>query len=187
LEYDSQPSPNFFDKNLNIINESNYNNIVIKYEVSPLDHYVFTKSTPWLELVLKKIHGIDLKEFVNKYKESFPLWTTSTNTTIHTDLLKDFVDWFHPMTKYFKNDNLGAYVHERAFFIYCVLKGVKLCYVENVLKHYQKASHEMKDVYGSFLESKNTNIFEDYMKDECDIMYKKELERAALTIRGGMI
>jgi hypothetical protein len=174
LEYDTIAHPNIHANNIKLLTE-NKSNTIIAYSNTLTNHYVFTKSTPWLELSLKKIHNIDLDRFVHEYGPKFPLWPTTTNMTLSMGILKHFVDWFKPMTDLFKYDPLGAYVHERAFFVFCVLHNLNIIFALNLVQHKQKRSHNINDIYGSFLKSKNTNYLSDHMKYEYDILYNNTL------------
>lgn len=171
LEYDIDISEQFHNTNLDILN-NNDNNIVIAYETTVTDHYVFYKSTPWLEISLKKVHNIDINNFVSLVKNKYPMWPTTTNILMSMQTLSDFIDWFNPMTEYFYDDPLGSYVHERAFFVFCVMHDIKIVYPKyKILKHKQLCSHNNNDIYGKFLMSKNTNILSDDHKIEYDLLY----------------
>ncbi len=172
LEYDTQILSNNFFTNTITANQ------IICYDITLFDHYVFSKSTPWLEISLKKIYNIELKDLVAKYKNRYKYWPTSTNITLSQNTLDQFVDWFLPMTKLFQNHKLGSYVHERAFFIFCILHNIEIIYQKNTLKHYQLESHKSIDIYGQFLKNKDTTIFTQQMKPEYDKVYEKELRIA---------
>jgi hypothetical protein len=165
LEYDSEILSNSF------FTSTIQNDQIICYDITLFNHYVFYKSTPWLEISLQKTYNIDLKSFVNQHKNTYKFWPTTTNISLSSDTLKRFVDWFLPMTKVFRHDPLGAYVHERAFFIFCILHGIKVRYIPNMVKHKQSGSHSIADCYGSFLRSKNTNYLHEGMLKEYDVLY----------------
>ena len=151
IEYDTKiKSNNLFHYKLND------NNQIICYSITLFDHYVFYKSTPWLEISLKQVYNIDLKEFVEEYKNQYKFWPTSTNITLSKDILNKFVDWFLPMTEIFRHDTLGAYVHERAFSIFCILNNINIRYSDTAIEHNQATSHKISDLYGSFLKNKRT-------------------------------
>lgn len=178
LEYDNLFSKDFFNKNLKSIKKKN----VISYSQTIIDHYVFYKSTPWLEISLKKIYNIDLMDFVNQYKEEFPFWSTTTNKTLHMDVLKEFVDWYEPLNITFRKYPMGAYVHERAFFIFCVLKNIKINYLKDILFHKQSSSHNIQDVYGKVLNFYKTPSITEEIKKQYDIIYNEELYNSKLLL-----
>jgi hypothetical protein len=171
LEYDNLFSKNFLENNIKHIKE----NTILSYSETLLDHYVFLKSTPWLEISLKKIYDIDLYDFVNTYKEKFKYWSTTTNKTMQIEVLNKFIDWYEPMNCLFREQKLGAYVHERAFFIFCIINNISINYIENMIIHKQKSSHGIQDIYGKFLMNKNTTVLTEDMKKEYDIIYNQEL------------
>ena len=176
LEYDTITHSNMHSSNKKILAE-NKANTIIAYSHTITNHYVFSKSTPWLEIALKKIYNIELQSFIDRYHLKFPVWPTTTNITLSTDILKHFVDWFKPMTDLFKSHPLGAYVHERAFFVFCVLHNINIIFTTNLVQHQQKRSHNIDDIYGSFLRSKNTNYLYNNMKDEYDVLYNHTLRQ----------
>lgn len=177
LEYDISVS-SAFNKINNQIICSTPHPCVIGYSNTITDHYVFTKSTPWLELSLKNVYGIDLHEFVERYGKQFPTWLTTTNLTMHIDIFKKFCEWFEPMTLIFREHQLGAYVHERAFFIFCVLNSIPLYYVPNIIDHKQNSSHNIHDIYGKFLESKGSQALTNDMINEYYEQYLQSLTSA---------
>jgi hypothetical protein len=168
LEYDVQITDQF-DK----INQryNNMNNSIVSYDKTLLHHYVFYKSTPWLEIALKKVYNIQLIELLNSKMKNIVYWPVSTNHMLDMSTLISFIDWFMPMAELFKNDKLGSYVHERAFFIYCVLNDIRIEFSLNNLKHYQLCSHNNDDIYGQFLKEKNTRDFTPTMIPEYDQIY----------------
>lgn len=174
IEYDTTiKSNNLFYHKLN------HDSQIICYSITLFDHYVFYKSTPWLEISLKKIYGIDLKQFVKDHKDQHKFWPTTTNITLSKDTLNRFVDWFLPMTEIFRDCPLGAYVHERAFFIFCVLNKIQIVYSQNTMNHNQAVSHKIIDFYGSFLASKNSMELKKSMIPEYDKLYN-DLFRSCL-------
>jgi hypothetical protein len=177
LEYDIELDGKFHQTNTSLINKYNNNNYIIAYNKTLIDHYVFYKSTPWLDISLKKIHNINLKTFVSNTKKQYRFWPTSTNITLSTHVLKSFIDWFNPMTKLFCQDPLGSYVQERAFFIYCVLHNIDIFYSNNVLTHHQVCSHKSQDIYGTFLGQREKTILEEKDKEEYHILYDNEMFR----------
>lgn len=171
LEYDTIVDDSFDRINRNIINHYK-NNYIIAYSKTLTNHYVFSKSTPWLEISLKKIYDINLIEFIDKIKDKYPYWPTTTNIITNFTILESFKNWFDPMTKLFAHDKLGSYVQERAFFVYCVLNNVDIIYAPpKTLIHHQLQSHRSNDVYGEFLSSKNTKILDPRMISEFDTLY----------------
>ena len=183
LEYDTLLSNNFYISNKEIINKQKNNQYIIAYSKTSTNHYVFYKSTPWLEIALKQTHDIDLISFVNKYHQTYPFWPTTTNITMPRIVLAQFIDWFQPMCKVFRHHPMGAYVHERAFFIYCVLHNINIIYDTNILEHKQLSSHGIKDIYGSFLEKHQTRDLTpdllkkyDYEYETASYLCKQKLE-----------
>jgi hypothetical protein len=164
IEYDS-----ILKSDLSINNIKN--NEIICYNITLFNHYVFYKSTPWLAISLKEIYDIDLQQFIDTHKHQYKFWPTTTNITLSKQILDEFVDWFLPMTEMFKHDPFGAYVHERAFFVFCILNKVSIRYLPNILEHKQLASHGVSDFYGSFLRSKNSHQLCDHMIKEYDELY----------------
>lgn len=175
LEYDIELSSNFSTINEDIIPKTN-DNYVIAYSETLLNHYVFYKSTPWLEIALKYIYNINLHNFIDQIKDKYKFWPTTTNMTMPIAILKQFVNWFHPMATIFAKDELGAYVHERAFFIFCVLHNIDIYMApKNALVHKQLQSHNNQDVYGYVLSKYNSTKLELYMIPEYNLIYRRHL------------
>jgi hypothetical protein len=153
------------------------NNETITYSRTLLDHYVFYKSTPWLEISLKEVYDINLATFIQTHKNLYKYWPTTTNVALSIDILERFVDWFLPMADIFKDYSLGSYVHERAFFVFCVLNNIKITFRDSTLYHNQLRSHQSNDIYGQFLETKNTKILHPSMIPEYDRLYSLHFEQ----------
>ena len=183
LEYDSILSEDFHISNMNIVQQQNNNRYIISYSNTLTDHYVFYKSTPWLEIALKKIYNIDIVNFVSFNKDQLPMWPTTTNITMPVDVLDAFIEWFSPMTDIFKHDRLGAYVHERAFFIFCATHNISIIYNKSKLIHKQLKSHKINDIYGQILEKYNSTTLEPYMKSEYDKTYNQFKNYLSKTIK----
>ena len=172
LEYDTLLNNSFHIINQQIINKQNNSQYIIGYNKTLTNHYVFLKSTPWLEISLKKVYNIDLIEFTKENYISYPYWPTTTNITTTLDVLEAFKEWFDPMTKLFAHHKLGSYVQERAFFIFCVMHNIDINHApKGSLIHYQLQSHKCSDVYGEFLSNQKTNILDESAKTEYDSLY----------------
>lgn len=183
LEHDIETNDLFNQYNTDVCQKQSSDNYVIGYSKTLTDHYVFHKSTPWLEISLKKIYNIDLMDFVSKHKDSHVFWPTTTNITMPVNILELFIKWFNPMTKIFRNHKLGAYVHERAFFIFCVLHNIDIVYApNNLLIHKQMGSHKIEDIYGQVLRKYNTYYLTDSMVPEYDKLYAKEFSQCNQSI-----
>jgi hypothetical protein len=183
LEYDIELASNFNSVNINIAQQQK-KDYIISYSNTLVNHYVFYKSTPWLEISLKKIHNINLDQFVLSNKDQYPFWPTTTNTTVTVEVLRAFVDWFNPMTEIFCHDPLGAYVHERAFFIFCVLNKVEIIYPSvKLLSHKQLRSHQQQDIYGQILDKYKSSCLESRMVSDYDMTYDKVFRQCYETIK----
>jgi hypothetical protein len=173
LEYDLDIFDNFHSSNLDYCP---LNTSIAGYAHTLVHHYVFHKSTPWLEIALKKIYNIDLANLLDTQLKHSMYWPISTNILLSSKTLDSFVDWFLPMAQLFKNHPLGSYVHERALFIYCMINGVEIKYNLHCSQHQQLASHNNHDLYGTFLQKHNTRDFKEHMKIEYDQIYKRTLD-----------
>ena len=160
LEYDIELSKGFHEENLKIISNSD----LCAYLREPINDPMFSKSTPWLDLILKECN-IDTKKIYNK-----EFWYCTTNFIINNNLLKDFNDWFYKIADVFKNDDLGSYMHERMINIYFIINDYNIEYIENKLKHFQLCSHKKEDLYGL---SKRLNV-------DLNNLYEEKLEKINL-------
>jgi hypothetical protein len=79
------------------------------------------------------------------------------------------------MIEQFKYEPMSAYVHERAIHIFSLLKNIQLSYIKNAIKHHQKCSHNIEDVYGYFLKNKQEKCLISTDIPEYDLLYKKIL------------
>jgi hypothetical protein len=94
--------------------------------------------------------------------------------SISKQTLEKFVEWFLPMTDLFRADPLGSYVHERAFFIFCILNNIQIKYIKNpILKHNQETSHKNLDIYGKVLNQYNTQNLTSDMIAYYDKVYEE--------------
>lgn len=177
LEYDINIHENFHNYTYDKILGTSSLNFVIAYSYTIFNHYVFYKSTPWLEIFLSKVYNINIDDFVKENKARYNIWPTTTNLTMPKCVFDNFIEWFDPFISLSKNHPLSAYVHERAFFVYCVLHNIKIIYLPNILTHHQLQSHHINDIYGGFLKQKGTNIFAPHMVEEYDKIYNAEYQR----------
>ena len=174
LEYDVDLSDQFYTYHENTIANHINNQTVIAYSYTLTDHYVFYKSTPWLEIALSETYHINLNEFVQDIKNQHPVWPTTTNMCMTKQTLERFVEWFLPMTHIFREDRLGSYVHERAFFVFCILNNIEIKYVKNpVLSHHQQKSHQNLDIYGKVLDMYKTTVLTQDMISDYDKIYEE--------------
>ena len=143
LEYDVHLSSDFYDKNHGVLDRTNG---IIGYVVYPLLGPLYLSATTWLQRSLKRIYDIDVESLVNSYVQETKknAWTSSSNHTMPTDIFLEFVDWFIPMSELFKNEPLGAHVHERSIKVFSILKKYRNCYVPSVLIHEQDKSHKIE-------------------------------------------
>jgi hypothetical protein len=158
LEYDVEPAQNLHQKNLEKLNDSN----ICAYFREPINNEMFSKSTPWLDIFFEK-YIVDTSKI---YKEKF--WYCTTNFVIQNKLLSIFSDWFYNICEMFKNDDLGAYMHERLINIFCIMNNYNIVYIPNVLKHFQLRSHNISDIY-MLSKEHNTSI---------DTLYLEHLEKS---------
>jgi hypothetical protein len=174
LEYDVNLTDQFYTYHEKEISYYIDDQTVVAYFYTLTDHYVFYKSTPYLEIALKKTYDIDLNSFVQKVRDRYPLWPTTTNMCMSKNVLDKFVDWFLPMADIFKEEPLGAYVHERAFFVFCVLNNIEIKYVKSpILSHNQQVSHQNLDVYGKVLNMYKTTVLTQDMISDYDKIYEE--------------
>jgi len=143
LEYDIDLSPDFFQKNLSVMEK--YNGI-IGYVVFPILHPIYFEATPWLEFSLREVFKIELRSLLVDYVKNTGLnsWCSTSNCTLSKETLINFVEWFIPLTEMFKTDPLGAHVHERSIKVFAILNGIKTFAIKNVLTHWQKKSHKIE-------------------------------------------
>lgn len=178
LEYDTQLRSNFHSLNEQIITRQKENRFILGYKKAAVDHAVFLKSSPWLEITLRDFLKIDLQTFVSNHKHKNPYWLTTTNILLPSQRLIDFVDWFFPLTAHFSEDAWGAFVHERMIYIYSILNQLNILFSENeILTHQERKSHGLSDLYGQFLKSKKTEVFCDKLEKEYDILYQYFFEK----------
>lgn len=177
LEYDIKLNNNFHKYTHTTITNTSHKNFVIAYSSTTFDHYVFYKSTPWLEIFLSHIYQIDIMQFVEDHRHKYKIWPTTTNLTLPRHILNNFIDWFSPFVCLSRNHPLSAYVHERAFFIYCILHNIDIIYLPNILQHKQLQSHKINDIYGQFMTNKKADFFSNDMIEEYDAVYLDQYNR----------
>ena len=170
LEYDIEYSQELHNKNTFAISNETKPSIY-GYSIAPVNHRVFYRSTPILELAIHKTYNIDLLNFINNYGSQEKYWLTTTNMMMHQNTLRSFVDWYMPMIEQFKYEPMSAYVHERAIHVFSLLKNIQLNYIKNAIKHHQKCSHSIEDVYGYFLKNKQEKYLISSDMPEYDLLY----------------
>jgi|GEM_PF-3180594 len=177
LEYDSKVGTNFDSINKRLLSEQTNNRFMLGYLKAPVDHPVFLKSTPWLEISLRQELNIDLASLVACHKQKNPFWITTTNVTIPWSIFSDFVDWYLPLTKTFARDPWGVFVQERALYVYSVLHHLEIKFSEvQILDHAESKSHGLVDLYGDFLKLRGSGVFNHEMESDYDVLYRYFIE-----------
>lgn len=143
LEYDVDLEPAYAQASMKELQSTP---CIVGYLQARLTHPIYLQATPWLSRSLSEVYGIDLPKLLVAYLEGGGLdqWTTTSNASLATAQLSDFVDWFLPLTRVFRHDPLGAHVHERAVPVYCMVRGLANRCVPGVLSHQQRRSHGVK-------------------------------------------
>lgn len=170
LEYDTIPNEEFEVENNNLIKFYS----ILGYFKEKVKDGMFSMSTPWLEIALKKVYGIDvfgLVEFMPKDEN----WIPTTNITLNKNTLNEFVDWFLPMTEVFAEKPSSLYVHERAFKIFTYINKINYFHVLNCLEHHQSKSHNSDDVLQIVLREKEKKHFEEINKKDIKEKYNEML------------
>jgi hypothetical protein len=186
LEYDIESSQELHDKNIFAISNE-IQPAIYGYSIAPVNHRVFYRSTPILELAIHKTYNIDLLDFVNNYGAQEKYWLTTTNMMMHQNTLCSFVDWYISMIEPFKHEPMSAYVHERAIHIFSLLNSIQLTYIKNAIKHHQKCSHNIEDIYGYFLKKKHSKCLASTDILEYDTLYQQTLFELDKKNNHGMI
>jgi len=142
LEYDIEITKEFAEKTLCTLKETR---AIVGYVSFALSHPMYMHATPWLIPAVRKMHGIDLPDLVEKHLAAGKAdqWTRSTNAAMSAEDLHAFVDWFLPMTPMFRDDPIGAHVHERTFPIFCMINEMCNHLISGVLEHTQNRSHNI--------------------------------------------
>lgn len=178
LEYDSQLSQKFASVNAKLVERYSGSDFILGYSRARVNHPCYLQSTPYLEMCLKKHLKIDLKRFVATHKKRSPLWIPSTNVTLPYSIFSDFVEWFLPLTKYFRHDSLAAFVHERALYVYANLNQIDLQHApDKMLEHSELRSHRFLDLYGFFLKDKKVPSLTNQLLFQHEAFYQYYLER----------
>lgn len=143
LEYDIHLSPDFYEKNLGALQRTNG---IIGYVVYPLLGPLYFAATPWLQSSLMQVYNINVEQVIKEYVQTTQknAWTSTTNHSMPASIFLEFVDWFMPLTESFKNESLGAHVHERSLKVFTIIKEYKNCYIPSVLIHTQEKSHKIE-------------------------------------------
>lgn len=140
LEYDVDVDPVFHQRTLRALQEGHR---IAGYVPFPLTHPQYLYATTWFSDSLEQVYDIDAEALVDSHLSvgGADLWTATTNLSMRLDDLEDFVDWFLPLSRVFRDDPVGAHVHERCVPIYCMIRGIENFYIPDLLQHYQKLSH----------------------------------------------
>jgi hypothetical protein len=140
LEYDVQVSAGFVDATLACFERGKR---LVGYVGFPLSHPMYLFATPCLLPALRQAHGLDAWELVQDHLASggSDVWPATTNASLSSSDLADFVEWFLPVSRLLRDEPMAAHVHERALPLYCMVCGLEYVVVEGALHHDQKRSH----------------------------------------------
>lgn len=144
LEYDTEVLDQFQEKNLISVASGSR---VCGYLREPIRDPMFKRSTPWLEVFTKQKYNMTIDEFIEYYCGEEYFWYCTTNFLVDNKILSDFNSWFYEISHQFREKELGSYMHERMFNIYCILNKYNVKYIPSVLNHLQLCSHSNKDLY----------------------------------------
>lgn len=140
LEYDIEITDDFVEQTVAGLDQGS---AVVGYISFPLSHPMYLHATSWLSVALDETYDLDVEQLVRtRLAAGHPdRWTATTNLAMRAETLAEFVDWFWPMTACFRDDPVGAHVHERAVPVFCHLRGIDNRWVPDVLTHAQARSH----------------------------------------------
>ena len=143
IEYDVDLTEDFYEKNLGALNRTNG---IIGYKIYTLISPIYFNATPWLKSSLSQVYNIDIEQFIMNFvmRTKKNSWSSSSNHTMPTEIFLKFVEWFIPLTEIFKNEKLGAHVHERVIKVFAILNEIGTYYIPNVLNHWQDKSHKIE-------------------------------------------
>jgi hypothetical protein len=174
LEYDVEVDASLHEKNLAVVGEGL--DLCVSYFLEPLD-LRFSRSTPWLEVALSRVRRLDLDAFMKGYLGVMDVhWPCTTNMMMPAGVLNRFVNWFEPMTQVFRQDPLGSYVHERAFYVFCRMNEIAGVNLRDLVKHDCAMSHGSADLYRMFLESRGLEKIPDELIGDLENEYQKVLK-----------
>jgi len=143
LEYDVDLSSDFYEKNLDVVSRTSG---MIGYVVFTMSGPLFLGATPHFYYSLKKVYNIDVRQLTQEYMQRTGKnsWCSTSNCTLPTETFYKFIDWFLPLTIEFREEKLGAHVHERCLKVFAILNNIKTFLIQGVLFHQQIKSHKIE-------------------------------------------
>jgi hypothetical protein len=144
LEYDIELTPNFYENTLQTLKKRD--RAMAGYVVWPVNSPLYFNATPHLQRSLADVYKIDVELLIRTHYEKTGkrFWTSTSNMSMDKATFLDFVDWFIPLSETFREDPLGAHVHERCFKVYSILTEIPCFYLPKVLTHLQEKSHKIE-------------------------------------------
>lgn len=105
-----------------------------------LKHSQYTK-----ELIesIEKNFGYNISEHIMEMMKKNPqmLWSSSSNSTWRTDVLKKYIDWFYTFVDDISDNPYCGHMHERSLSFYYFKENLKVFLTRNLMIHVQLNSH----------------------------------------------
>ncbi len=92
---------------------------------------------------LRKKNNLDIYEMISEIekKNSFSVWSSSSNSTWNSKILTNYVNWFSDFINDLKYDNFCGHIHERSISFYYFINNLNVKNTTNLMTHYQLNTH----------------------------------------------
>lgn len=109
-------------------------------DVVYLKHTQYTKEL--IESIEKKF-GYNIAEYIHELEKTNPqmLWSSSSNSTWRTEVLKKYIDWFCNFIDDISKSQYCGHMHERSLSFYYFKENLQVFLTRNLMIHVQLNSH----------------------------------------------
>jgi hypothetical protein len=111
--------------------------------VNDIVYLTQTQYTKELVESIEKKFGYNIAEYIHELEKSNPqmLWSSSSNSTWRTEVLKNYIDWFSNFIDDISQSQYCGHMHERSLSFYYFKENLKVFLTRNLMIHVQLNSH----------------------------------------------
>jgi hypothetical protein len=143
FEYDIHYIPEFIDINKQMITKDF--DFIGYFPMSVKDVVYLTQTQYTKELVdsIENKFGYNIVKYIHEMEKSNPqmLWSSSSNSTWKTEILKKYIDWFYNFIEDIHQSQYCGHMHERSLSFYYFKEKLKVYLTRNLMIHVQLNSH----------------------------------------------
>lgn len=140
LEYDINFGDEFINSNKKLISQDFDFIGYFPMSISDVVYVEYRQYSGTLVESINKKTNIDILDLILNLKKDTS-WSSSSNSTWRTDVLKNYIDWFMNFIDDIENDIYSGHMFERSISFYYFINNLKVFLINGLMMHAQLNSH----------------------------------------------